>query len=106
MNKVYIMIDAPDGTRIVVNARKYQQDAVNDYIDNKIIDDLAEETEYSIDDKCFSIKLFNSTAYGLTGKYIDVYCLVKENNTMFLLSRNFNKLCALCGFLNSVINNC
>ena len=61
MNKVYIMIDAPDGRRQVVDAMEYQQLALNDYIDNKIVDDLAEDLAYEIDDDiCFTIKQFNS----------------------------------------------
>ena len=106
MDKVYIMIDAPDG-RQVVEARDYQTNALNDYIENKIVDDLADELAYEIDDDiCFTIKQFNSTAYGLTGEYLDVYCYIKEDNTMFLISRNFKKLSALCGFLNRVIECC
>ena len=106
MNKVYIMIDAPDGKK-VVDAREYQTDALNDYINNKIVDDLAEETEYNIDDNiCFSIKHFNSISYGLSGEYLDVYCYVKETGSMFLIFRNFKKLSALCGFLNRVIECC
>jgi hypothetical protein len=104
MDKVYIMIDAQDGSRQVVDAREYQQLALNDYIDNKIVDDLAEDLAYEIDDNiCFTIKKFNSISYGLSGEYLDVFCYVKENNSMFLISRNFKKLSALCGFLNRVI---
>ena len=107
MNKVYIMIDAPDGRRQVVDAMEYQQLALNDYIDNKIVDDLAEDLAYEIDDDiCFTIKQFNSKKYGLTGEYLDVYCYVKVDNSMFLISRNFKKLSALCGFLNRVIECC
>lgn len=107
MNKVYIMIDAQDGSKKVVDAREYQQLALNDYIDNKIVDDLADELAYEIDNNiCFTIKKFNSISYGLTGEYLDVYCYVKENNSMFLISRNFKKLSALCGFLNRVIECC
>jgi len=100
------MINAPDG-RQVVDARDYQTNALNDYIDNKIVDDLAEDVAYEIDDDiCFTIKQFNSKKYGLAGEYLDVYCYVKENNSMFLISRNFKKLSALCGFLNRVIDSC
>jgi hypothetical protein len=107
MNKVYIMIDAPDGRRQVVDAMEYQQLALNDYIDNKIVDDLAEDLAYEIDDDiCFTIKKFDSISYGLTGEYLDVYCYVKVDNSMFLISRNFKKLSALCGFLNRVIECC
>ena len=107
MNKVYIMIDAPDGSRQVVDALEYQHLALNDYIDNKIVDDLADELAYEIDDDtCFTIKKFNSISYGLSGEYLDVFCYVKENNSMFLISRNFKKLSALCGFLNRVIECC
>ena len=56
MDKVYIMIDTPDGKQ-VVEARDYQQNALNDYINNKIVDDLAEETKYEIDNNIyFTIK--------------------------------------------------
>jgi hypothetical protein len=107
MNKVYIMIDAPDGSKQVVDAMEYQQLALNDYIDNKIVDDLAEDLAYEIDDDiCFTIKKFNSISYGLSGEYLDVYCYVKENGAMFLISRNFKKLSELCGFLNRVIDSC
>ena len=100
------MIDAPDG-RQVVEARDYQTSALNDYIDNKIVDDLAEDLAYEIDDNiCFTIKKFDSIKYGLAGEYLDVYCYVKENGAMFLISRNFKKLSALCGFLNRVIDSC
>ena len=103
MNKVYIMIDTQDGSKQVVDAMEYQQLALNDYIDNKIVDDLA----YEIDDNiCFTIKKFNSISYGLAGEYLDVYCYVKENGSMFLISRNFKKLSALCEFLNRVIDSC
>jgi len=105
MIMAYIMIDAPDG-RQVVDARDYQTNALNDYIDNKIADDLADELVYEIDDICFTIKQFNSKKYGLAGEYLDVYCYVKENGSMFLISRNFKKLSALCGFLNRVIECC
>ena len=57
MDKVYIMIDAQDGSRQVVEARDYQTNALNDYIDNKIVDDLADELAYEIDDN-ISIKNF------------------------------------------------
>jgi hypothetical protein len=107
MDKVYIMIDAQDGSKQVVEAREYQQLALNDYIDNKIVDDLADELKYEIDDNiCFTIKKFDSIKYGLAGEYLDVYCYVKENGSIFLISRNFKKLSALCGFLNRVIDSC
>ena len=97
------MIDTQDGSKQVVDAMEYQQLALNDYIDNKIVDDLA----YEIDDNiCFTIKKFNSISYGLAGEYLDVYCYVKENGSMFLISRNFKKLSALCEFLNRVIDSC
>lgn len=101
------MIDAQDGSRQVVEAREYQQLALNDYIDNKIADDLADELAYEIDDNiCFTIKKFDSISYGLAGEYLDVYSFVKENGSIFLISRNFKKLSALCGFLNRVIECC
>ena len=106
MEKVYIMIDDDLVGRKVVEAHNYQESALNDYIDNKITDDLADETEYNINEFYFTIKKFNSTAYGLTGEYLDVYCYIKEDNTMFLISRNFKKLSVLCGFLNRVIECC
>ena len=107
MDKVYIMINDTNNGRKVVEARDYQQNALNDYINNKIVDDLAEETKYEIDNNIyFTIKKFNSVSYGLTDNYLDVYCYVKENESMFLISRNFKKLSALCGFLNRVIDNC
>ena len=105
MDKVYIMIDTSVGKK-VLDASDYQTNALNDYIDNKIIDDLADELAYEIDNNCFTIKKFNSISYGLSGQYLDVYCYVKEDNTMCLISRNFKKLITLCGFLNRVIDSC
>ena len=103
MDKVYIMIDAPDGSRQVVEARDYQTNALNDYIKSENV----EEKKYIVDDIYFSIKQFNSISYGLTGEYLDVYCYIKENeSSMFLISRNVKKLSALCGFLNRVIECC
>ena len=101
MNNVYIMIDAPDGSRQVVEAPELI-DILTEYIKSENV----EEKKYIIVDNHFSIKPFNSVSYGLTGKYLDVYCYLKETESMFLISRNFKKLSALCGFLNRVIDSC
>ena len=97
MNSVYIMSDALDGSKHVVEAPELI-DILNEYIKSENMEEKIFDT--------FSIKQFNSTAYGLTGKYLDVYCYIKEDNKMFLISQNFKKLSALCGFLNRVIDSC
>ena len=93
MDTVYIMNDAVDGSRQVVEAPE-----LNEYIKSENMD----EQIYSN----FYIKHFNSVAYGLNGQYLDVYCYIQNDEKMYLISRNFKKLSALCGFLNRVIENC
>lgn len=97
---VYIMIIEDDNLyRKVVNARIYQQNALNDYINTA----QNQEKFYTENtDIFFSINLFNPTKFGLSGEYSDIYCFIKKNKQMYLISRNFNKLSSLCGFINRV----
>jgi len=98
---VYIMIDLDYG-RKVVDARDYQQIAVNNYIDNC----YSEVIEYGTDSEvCFSIGQFDYKTHGLSGEYDDVYNYIKADGTTFLISRNHSKLSGLCGFLNRVIDS-
>ena len=90
MNKVYIMADEVDGSRKVVESSELNEYFKSENIEEKIYSD-------------FSITHFDSVAYGLTGEYLDVYCYIKNDEKMYLISRNFKKLSALCGFLNRVI---
>ena len=99
---VYIMIDLDDG-RIVVDARDYQQIALNDYINNCYLDAV----EYGTDSEvCFTISKFDYVSMGLSGEYNDVYNYNKQDGSVFLISRNHSKLSGLCGFLNRVIESC
>lgn len=94
---VFIMIDA-DQCRKVVSAYDYQQIALNNYIDSDFKDITV---EYGTDTEvCFSIKNFDAT--GLSGEYNDIYSYIKEDNSVYLISRNYNKLSSLCGFLNRI----
>ena len=95
---VFIMIDAKQ-CREVVSARDYQQIALNNYIDCGFQDTIV---EYGTDTEvCFSIGKFE--AKGLSGEYNDVYSYIRADGSVFLISRNHDKLCGLCGFLNRVI---
>jgi len=96
-NLVYIMIDNENLYRKVVAAQTYLQNALNDYIDTS----ENEEKIYTENTNIFSISLFNSKKFGLSGDYLDIYSF-KENNQLHLISRNFKKLSNLCGFINRV----
>lgn len=98
---VYIMIDLDDG-RIVVDARDYQQIALNNYINNR----YTELIEYGTDSEvCFLIGQFDYVSKGLSGEYDDVFNYIKADGSTFLISRNHSKLSGLCGFLNRVIDS-
>lgn len=99
---VYIMIDLDYG-RKVVDARDYQQIALNNYIDNQ----YTETIEYGTDSEvCFTISKFDYVSKGLSGEYDDVFNYIKADGTTFLISRNHSRLSGLCGFLNRVIDSC
>ena len=98
-NLVYIMIEDENLYRKVVTSRIYQQNALNDYINTA----QNQEKIYTENtDIFFSINLFNQKKFGLSGEYSDIYCFIKENKQMYLISRNFSKLSSLCGFINRV----
>ena len=99
-NLVYIMIIEDENLyRKVVTAKIYQQNALNDYINTA----QNQEKIYTENtDIFFSINLFNPKKFGLSGEYSDIYCFIKENKQMYLISRNFSKLSSLCGFINRV----
>ena len=97
---VYIMIDT-DTRRQVVVAKDYQQIALNNYIELGLTEPIEFGTDTEI---CFHIGIFNSVKKGLSGEYSDVYEYIKDNNTIFLISKNYEKLSSLCGFLNRVID--
>ena len=94
---VFIMIDEVD-CRKVVDARDYQQIALNNYINNGFQNTIV---EYGTDTEvCFSIGMFDKK--GLSGEYDDVYSYIREDGSELLISRNHDKLSGLCGFLNRV----
>ena len=87
-----IILDEQTGYNNVCEARQYQADALNDYI----VNGFTEERKYSN----FSIAPFNSISSGLQGEYLDVYQYINEDRTICLISCNFKKLSALCGYIN------
>ncbi len=98
-NPVYIMINT-ETYRQVVLARDYQQIALNNFIELR----STEPVEFGTDtENCFYIGIFDSIKKGLSGDYNDVYDYIKNDDTTFLISRNYSKLSKLCGFLNRVI---
>ena len=94
----FIMIyDEQPGYNNVCEARKYQADALTDYIEHH--DKTKERKYYNIDDNMvFSIAPFDTT--GLKGEYLDVYHFIKDDDTICLISCNFKKLSGLCGYIN------
>jgi hypothetical protein len=107
-SKVYIMIDCDNG-RKVVEAFDYQSECFYDFLSLLEIDKERNEMNYIVgkdNDISFTIKKFDYLASGLSGEYNDVYSFIKEDGTRFLMSCNFKKLSALCGFLNRVIEYC
>lgn len=97
---VYIMINATS-CRKVVEAYDYQQIALNNYIDHGLVDLVEYGTDTEV---CFSIGPFDYKKAGLSGEYDDVYNFIKEDATIFLISRNLEKLNGLCGFINRIID--
>ena len=98
---VYIMIDLDYG-RKVVDARDYQQIALNNYIETCYSDAI----EYGTDSEaCFTISKFDYVSKGLSGEYDDVYNYNKPDGSVLLISRNHSRLSGLCGFLNRVIDS-
>jgi hypothetical protein len=100
-NSVYIMIEDNTNTyKTVVVAKDYHQIALNNYIDMN----YNTPVEYGTDTEvCFKIGIFDYLKKGLSSEYDDVYEYIKDNNTIFLISKNHYKLSGLCGFLNRVI---
>ena len=93
--KVYIMIDNDNYSKKVIPAYDYQEDALNDYIDNHKVG----KNEYIINNSTkFYIDNFNSV--GLFGDYYDFYSFISEYNSELIISRNLDKLNGFCGFRN------
>jgi len=96
-SKVYIMIDANNihTTYKVVSAYDYQENALNDYINNNI------DGQKKYNPNCDIIFYINKFDYSdFKGDYSDFYSFIRENGTKSIISRNKDKLSNFCGYIN------
>ncbi len=95
--KVFIMINNNDIyiPNKVVSAYDYQENALNNYIDNK----LDGQKKYIFNcDIIFYIDKFDSS--NLKGEYSDFYTFIREDGSKSILSKNKDKLSNFCGYIN------
>lgn len=94
--KVYIMIDK-NNTKCVLNAIDYQQNSLNDYINNNRTGAHQYKPLIGV-----SFHIESSDKCGLTGYYPDVYRFIRDNGSSTFISRNKKILEGLCGLINRV----
>ena len=96
-SKVFIMVDSNNiyTPYNLVPAHDYQENALNDYIDNHID---GKKKYFPNCDIIFYIDKFDNTS--LEGDYSDFYNFIREDGTITTISRNKDKLTNFCGYIN------
>jgi len=83
-----------------VSAYDYQQEALDDYIDNNI--QVPKKYNPNNSTLIFYINKFDSSNFN--GDYSDFYIFVKEDESVYILSRNESKLRTFCSYINRLLS--
>ena len=97
-NKTFIMV-TENYLKKVYPAHDYQEEALTDYIDNHRTKSQLYIIEPTI---IFSIDIFDSSP--LQGDYSDFYSFIRNDGSIYVISRNENKLKNYCAFINRLIS--
>ena len=94
---VYVMMPNENNRFVINDARDYQAESLNDYIESGETD----EKQYSFHFETINFKI-KKYKNGKGDYDDDIYVFIRENNSLYYLSKNKNKLKALCGFANRI----
>jgi len=99
MSKVFIMVDYTIYKKKVVPAYDYQENSLNNFIDNN----FNVKTQYIINPNInFYIDKFDFSSFN--GDYSDFYLLIREDGSSSIISQNEEKLKSFCAYRNRLVS--